>query len=124
MKDASSAPAWTASGTDLRDGVWTVRLEGAGTPPKLEASHHHRSIPDLAVEESDGARTVRVTLPRAVMSDGLQSVHLIDKTDGTTLAALHVAAGKQVSIDMAAELALLRDELNLLKRSLRALMID
>ena len=115
---------WAATASDLQDGLWTVRLEGSGDPLRLEASHLHRTIPDLTIEETDGRRTVTMTLPRAVLSDGLQSVHLLDKTSGETLASLHIAAGRQVSMDLAAEVALLRDELDLLKRSLRRLMAD
>ncbi|QFU07080.1 hypothetical protein PARPLA_00107 [Rhodobacteraceae bacterium THAF1] len=124
MKHDRITNGWTAIGSDLQDGVWTVRLEGSGDPPKLEASHLHRTIPDTQVAEDDSALQITVKLPRAVLSDGLQSVHLLDKASGTTLASLHIASGKQVSADMTAELALLRDELDLLKRSLRALMAE
>lgn len=110
---------WTVTASTLEDGVWTLRLEGGTTVPKIEVSHDHRSIRDVRVERDEGALIVTAELPREVLSDGLQSIHALDATNGTTLASLHVAAGRTVSRDMAAELSLLRDELDLLKKAFR-----
>ncbi|SPJ23060.1 hypothetical protein [Palleronia abyssalis] len=121
MTDTQS---WTVAMSTLEAGVWSLRLEGASQAPKLEASHAHRTIPDVTVTEEDGAILVRVDLPPAVLSDGLQSVHLMEKKSGVVLASLHVAAGRTVSQDLATELALLRDEVDLLKRVFRRHFAD
>ena len=110
---------WTLTASALERGVWTLRLEGGSTPPKIEVSHAHRPIPGVKVEPADGAVTIVAELPREVLSDGLQSVHAVDKASGVTLASLHVAAGRTVSRDMATELSLLRGELEILKKAFR-----
>lgn len=110
---------WTVTASALERGVWTLRLEGGSTPPKIEVSHAHRAVPGVRTETDGSAMTVTAELPREVLSDGLQSIHAVDKASGTTLASLHVAAGRMVSRDMTAELSLLRGELELLKKAFR-----
>ena len=111
--------AWFVTASALERGVWTLRLEGGVRPPKIEVSHAHRAVPDIRTETDGDALIVTAELPREVLSDGLQSIHVVDSANGTTLASLHVAAGRTVSRDMAAELSLLRDELELLKKAFR-----
>ncbi|WP_375260709.1 hypothetical protein [Palleronia sp.] len=115
---------WIVTASALERGVWTLRLEGGATPPKIEVSHAHRAIPGVKIGTDDGAVTVTAELPREVLSDGLQSVHAVDKSSGITLASLHVAAGRIVARDMTAELSLLRAELELLKKAFRRHLSD
>ena len=83
---------WTLTASALERSVWTLRLEGGSTPPKIEVSHAHRPIPGVKVEPADGAVTIVAELPREVLSDGLQSVHAVDKASGVTLLAVDPAA--------------------------------
>lgn len=119
MRDAGAAEGWTVAASRLEAGTWTLRLEGPPQPPEIEFLHRQRPLGPVTLRREGGAWLVRIRLPRAILSDGLNSVQAAERASGAVLASLHVAAGAPVPEDMAAELALLRDELALLKRAFR-----
>ncbi|SFH09304.1 hypothetical protein SAMN04488020_106218 [Palleronia marisminoris] len=85
---------WVVTASALERGVWTLRREDGETPPKIEIRHAHRHLSGIRTEIHGSALILSVELPREVLSDGLQSIHAVDGANGTTLASLHIAAGR------------------------------
>ena len=110
--------------TRLFEGAWEGRLidEGGAAEgvPILNATYEGQPVPGVEITgaEEPGSWTVRVPVPRAAISDGVNLVLIQDK-DGETLARFAVLAGEEIEDDLRAEVALLRDELDLLKRAFR-----
>nr|WP_111300242.1 hypothetical protein [Paracoccus saliphilus] len=114
----------------LTGGVWRGRLQGlAMRPARVVLTHHGEVVAEAQIEpDGEGAWLLEVDLPGDVLSDGLQTLLL--RTDpgasgedlqpgGEVLARLPLMAGEPLAEDLAAELAALRAELELVKRELR-----
>ena len=99
--------------------------EGVLTAPEdtgIEAVHEGRVIAAarLTHDSADpGEVRVRLALPAAVISDGVQVVSLRSTVTGTVLDRITFLAGEALDEDLRAEIALLRDELEMLKRAFR-----
>lgn len=103
----------------IHAGRWEAVLEAAGAP-EIELRHLDRPLPGLEVDaDGPGRWRASLQLPAALMTDGVQSVFITDIADGRRLAAFSVAAGTPLQHDMRAEIALLRAELDMLKRAFR-----
>ncbi|WP_368185259.1 hypothetical protein [Aestuariibius sp. HNIBRBA575] len=110
--------------TRLTDGVWDGILTLAkefDAPPPLKAMHLDRVLDGLDVQaEGEGGRfRVRLPIPTELLSDGLQTILLIDQDSGETLNSIAILAGDALAEDMRAEMDLLRAELDMLKRAFR-----
>lgn len=66
-----------------------------------------------------GAKRVSVDLPATVLSEGVQVISLRSTLTGDVLDRITLMAGEALEEDVRGELALLRDELELLKRAFR-----
>lgn len=109
--------------SSLRGGVWEGRLgpvEPGAPLPDLQVRHQDRVVEGLMLARSDDGQSFsfRITLPTAVLSDGVQTVLLVDKA-GQRLGSLALLAGEGVDADIRAEVDLLRAELDMLKRAFR-----
>ncbi|MEM9475589.1 MAG: hypothetical protein AAGA71_09860 [Pseudomonadota bacterium] len=111
--------------TRLRAGIWEGRLSGAphdAGPPALAAYHLEAALPDLTVEpvaETTDTWAVRIPLPSTILSEGVQTVLVHHEPSAETLAVITLVAGTPLEEDLAAEIALLRAELDMLKRAFR-----
>jgi hypothetical protein len=86
----------------------------------IEAVHAGRVVATAHVSPGDGGRhRVSLDIPPGVLSDGVQVVALRSTVTGTTLDRVTVQAGEILDEDLHAEIALLRDELELLKKAFR-----
>ncbi|WP_425040385.1 hypothetical protein [Primorskyibacter sp. S187A] len=119
-----SALDWTT--TRLIDGVWEGVIAGMSQPPTLEAQHLGKPLSDAVDVQphGEGAWVVRVTLPSDVLSDGAHTVLLQNVEGGETLDAIHVIAGAPLDHELRAEVQLLREELDMLKRAFRRHCIE
>lgn len=108
--------------TRIRGGLWEGVLSGADTKPDLEVILLERAIPGVTVEavpERAGEWAVRVPIPADALSEGVQTF-LIREVGGTeTLAHFTIITGVAMEDDMRAEVDLLRQELDMLKRAFR-----
>lgn len=111
----------TLTETRMANGVWEGRLSAtAGPAPVIEARHQDRALDGVEViplPGKAGGFAVRVPLPVALLSTGVQTVLL--QLDGAVLAQVTLVAGVPVEDDLRAEISLLRAELDLLKRAFR-----
>ena len=108
----------------LREGIWEGLLSGhAGDgPPMLKAHSQNRHLPDLQVEPVDidqGDWAVRLRIPPECLNEGVQTFVIEDERDGIVLANFVIVAGAPVDEHLAAEVSLLRQELDMLKRAFR-----
>lgn len=103
-------------------GVWEgVVRGGPDDAPPIEVSHLGKSVEfELTVQESVPAQWVlRIPVPMALLSDGVQ-VFLISESDsGEKLADFTILTGEPLEDDIRAETELLRAELDMLKRAFR-----
>lgn len=113
--------------TRIRAGVWEGVLSGAAAKPQLEVLH--LEIPLAGVEvaelaERPGNWAVRVPVPAELLSEGVQTFLIRDKSDGAHLAHFTVITGVAMEDDMRAEVDLIRAELDMLKRAFRRHCIE
>lgn len=105
-------------------GVWEGILD-TGTQsdlPELEVSHLGKPLSGHAIEEDPDQRgqyLVRVPIPAELLSDGVQTFVISDKPSGDKLAHFSIITGQPVGDDIMAEMDLLREELDMLKRAFR-----
>ncbi len=107
--------------TALEGGRYEGVLTGA-VQTEIEALHRGKiiSIAQLAPHpEEEGAMAVSLTLPVEVVSDGVQVVGLRSSASGEVLDRITLMAGSALDEDIRGEMALLRDELEMLKRAFR-----
>ncbi|MCZ4352569.1 hypothetical protein O4H61_08590 [Roseovarius aestuarii] len=110
--------------TRLFEGVWEGQLtyEGEGNyQPEIEVTHLEKPIDGVEViqQKSPGNWVVRVPIPANVITDGVQTFLIRDKRADMTLDSFTLMSGDALGYDIRAEMALLREELDMLKRAFR-----
>lgn len=107
--------------TRIRAGVWEGVLSGSASPA-LEVRHLEAEVPGvtvMAIPERPGEWAVRVPVPVASLTEGVQTFLIRDKALGETLAHFTIITGVAMEDDLRAEVDLLRAELDMLKRAFR-----
>jgi len=110
--------------TRLFEGVWEGFLTSSSMDnlqPELEVTHLNEPVLGLEVTEDreNGHWVVRVPIPVEALSDGVQTFLIRDKTSGEDLESFSILAGEALGDDIRAEITLLREELDMLKRAFR-----
>jgi len=112
----------TLTMTRIRAGVWEGMLSGAGDAPALEVVLLDALVPGICVTPvvgRPGTWSVRVPIPVAALSEGVQTFLIRDTLRGEKLAHFTVITGVAMEDDLRAEVDLLRAELDMLKRAFR-----
>jgi hypothetical protein len=107
--------------TRIRAGVWEGVLSGT-EKPALEVRHLEADVPGVtvtAIPDRAGEWAVRVPVPVAALSEGVQSFLIRQRDTGETLAHFTIITGVPMEDDLRAEVDLLRAELDMLKRAFR-----
>ena len=114
---------WTLTKTRLFEGVWEGVLSGeaGANAPEIEVTHLQQPLDGIEVIErpASGDWALRVPVPADRIADGVQTFVIRDRTSGTVLDSFSLVAGDALANDLRAEIALLREELDLLKRAFR-----
>lgn len=100
------------------EGLMTASTDVAG----LEALHEGKviAVASLAPDEAQpGSWRVAVDLPAEVIGEGVQVISLRSTLSGAVLDRVTLMAGTPLDEDIRAEVALLRDEIEMLKRAFR-----
>jgi hypothetical protein len=112
---------WRLDRLALAAGLWQGRLTGpeGAEPPPLAATCAGVELPAPRTEAAGAGRwTVSLALPPTIMTNGTQ-ILAIGPPGGDPLCLERLAFGDALGGDLAAELAALRTEVEVLKRALR-----
>lgn len=108
--------------SQVRAGVWEAEIAGTQTaPPAVSVTHLDTTLEGLTstFDDSRSLWRVSVPIPAALIHDGAQTLVMRDAT-GATLGTLSLVAGEPSADDLRTEVALLRQELDLLKKAFRS----
>ncbi len=108
--------------TRIRAGVWEGVLRGGEATPALEVLLLEQPMPGVTVTPVPGRAgewAVRMPIPAHVLSEGVQTFLIRAAGTTETLAHFTVITGVAMEDDMRAEVDLLRQELDMLKRAFR-----
>jgi hypothetical protein len=116
----------TLTQTRLASGIWEGLLTAPdAATPRLTASHLGHALDGLDVAaHAPGQWNVRLPVPPALISDGVQTIVITDADSGETLATFTLVAGEPLAEDLRAEISLLRAELDMLKLAFRRYAAD
>lgn len=107
----------------LHDGKWegVLSVPNGEAPPALQAFFDDRPVDGVSISETTtaGEWKVVVPVPVSAISDGIQTVLITNPDTGEVLNAFGLMAGEVPRDMVQAELALLRAELDMLKRAFR-----
>ena len=116
--------AFELSKTRLFEDVWEGVLTAVDEnteQPDLGVTHLDKPLGELRLKETGEPNqwSVRVPIPIELIGDGAQTFLIFDRDTGETLDSFTIIAGDAVSDDIRAEVALLRAELDMVKRAFR-----
>lgn len=109
----------------LHRGIWEgslVRTGDSTTPPDIAVTHREQPLDGVTVTPDTarpGQWSLRVPVPPAALSDGVQTFLIHDRAVDVQLGAFAIALGDVLDGDIRAEIELLRAELDMLKRAFR-----
>jgi hypothetical protein len=112
----------TLTKTRLFEGVWEGIITGAGDRrPDVSVTHLQDSIHGVEVIEKpeEQAWVLRVPIPADRIADGVQTFLISDAESGAALGSFSIVSGDALAYDIRAEVTLLREELDMLKRAFR-----
>lgn len=115
-------PEVTLTKTRIQSGYWEGVLTGSDARPDLEVTHLARPVPGIVVREDPqeaGQFLVRVPIPAEFLSEGVQTFVITDRNTDERLESFAIVTGQPIDEDYRAEMDLLREELDLLKRAFR-----
>jgi hypothetical protein len=115
---------FTLTKTRLFEGVWegVLTREGEGNlQPDIEVTHQGVRIENVRATEDAraGHWVLRVPIPPHLIADGVQTFVIRDRRSGDVLDSFALVVGDALAYDIRAEVTLLREELDLLKRAFR-----
>lgn len=108
--------------TRIVGGVWEGVLKADVAQPGLEVRLNDAVLPGLTLAplpDRTGEWLVKVPIPAAVLTEGVQTFLIRARGTGETLAHFTIITGVAMEDDLRAEIDLLRAELDMLKRAFR-----
>lgn len=113
--------ALTLTKTRLVAGVWEGVLTGVEGDAAPALSYHLKdeALEGLTVAQEGTQWLVRAPVPADRLSDGVQTFVISEAASGDVLGTFALLSGEALAEDIRAEMDLLRDELDLLKRAFR-----
>lgn len=107
----------------MRNGLWEGRISGAfrDEKPDIRVTWLDQPVTDVTLRKGNkpGLWDIFITVPIHAIADGVQTFLIFDGQSHTKLGDFSLFAGEAVSDDLRAEVALLRAELDMLKRVFR-----
>ena len=107
----------TLTPTRFENGIWEGHLSSPKTPV-IEVLCHSETIPGIEVAPDSDGWNLRFPVPVSALSEGIHTFVICDATSGQKLESFSVI-GSPAADDLQAEVALLRAELDMLKRAFR-----
>jgi len=108
----------TLTPTRFENAIWEGHIS-ADAEPQIEVHYLGEALAGVELTPSGDGWTLRIPVPLAALSDGVHSMIIRDKGDDRKLGDFTIIAGTPAADDLRSEIALLRAELDLLKRAFR-----
>ncbi len=102
----------------FENGLWEGHVTSASFP-QIEVLFLGEPVADVELAPETVGWALRIPVPPAALSEGVHTVVIHDATTGQKLADFTIIAGSPAADDLRAEVALLRAELDMLKRAFR-----
>lgn len=116
-------PALTLTKTRLFAGVWEGILTGVegDAAPEIRVTHLGEDVEGATVKAAPEHQgwIVHVPVPVHLLSDGVQTFLISDRETGEALNSFTLLFGEVLAEDIREEMALLREELDLVKSAFR-----
>ncbi|MEQ8292883.1 MAG: hypothetical protein RIA08_11815 [Roseovarius sp.] len=114
----------TLTKTRLFEGVWEgvlTRESGGKAAPEVEVTHLQKPLEGVEIigKPEEKLWVLRVPIPAEVIADGVQTFLISDRSTGEKIGDFALMSGDALSYDIRAEVTLLREELDMLKRAFR-----
>ncbi|MBQ0806082.1 hypothetical protein [Sulfitobacter sp.] len=108
--------------TRMLEGVWQGILTGTGDEtPKITVTHGNSNVADFKLVRNETADhwSLTIPVPAAAIADGIQVILVTDLETDQKIGDIVIIGDDVTSIDLRAEMALLRAELEMMKRAFR-----
>lgn len=120
---------YSVSRTRIRNGIWegTVKAAGAAAEkdPAIEIRHLDQVIRSFSVTpQKKGEWHLRIAIPPDRLSDGIQIFMIVDARTEEMLDQFAIITGEAAENELYAEVELLRAELDLLKKTVRRIVLE
>ncbi len=104
----------------IRAGQWQGLVAEAAAPPRIELIHDGQPLGEAVVTPApQGGFRLVLDLPVALLTDGVQTLVLRDMVGDQIVGRIALQVGQALSASLAADVALLRAELDLLRQAFR-----
>lgn len=114
---------YSVTRTRVRDGIWeglVTASDAKAAQPNLTITCQDKALTEVELtSDGNGAWRLRIVLPHAVVTEGVQTVLIADSDTNEPLDHLSILTGDAPSHDLRGEVELLRAELDMLKRAFR-----
>ena len=103
-------------------GVWEGIFVGViDAPPQIAVTHQGEHVDGAAVKKAAQSDdwVLHVQIPAHLLADGVQTFVISDVETGENLNSFTLLAGEALAEDIREEMALLREELDMLKSAFR-----
>lgn len=118
----------------VKGGVWSGLLQASEAPVRLCVLHEGEVVAEaMTAVTAEGGWQVTAELPGRVIRDGVYSLLLVEAQGGPgdppgvtaqVLGRLDLRAGQALPVDLLAEIAQLRAEMDMIKREFRRLAAE
>ncbi|WP_170423445.1 hypothetical protein [Ruegeria arenilitoris] len=108
----------TLTPTLFKNGIWRAYVR-AETEPQIDVHYLGQVLEDVRIAEVENGWELSVQVPPSAISDGVHCFVIRDSPSTEKLGEFTIIAGTPAAEDLRAEVALLRAELDMLKRSFR-----
>jgi hypothetical protein len=108
--------------TRMLEGVWQGIITGSGeAKPEITVTHGNTTVPNfkLVRNEADDHWSLTLPVPASAVADGIQIILVTDRDTDQKIGDVVIIGDDITSIDLRAEMELLRAELEMLKRAFR-----
>lgn len=109
----------------IKEGYWEgiLTLESAeAVAPQITVTHLETPLSDVTLVDqvgTPGEWLLKIAIPANLISDGVHTFLIKEKSNGELLGDFSIVAGEPLSQDIRTEMNLLREELDMLKRAFR-----
>jgi len=111
----------TVTKTRLHDGMWEgVVSMPEGLKPNLRVLHEGQAVSTVHIEAMGGGEwAMRFPIPSTAIADGVQTITISDPETDEILETVTLITGDMLDEDIRSEIALLRAELDMMKKAFR-----